>query len=96
MKEKLSAHINCTVLIGHKGETGKYFCTMKAIDGLLEVLSAKPQFHITETTCSKLCPDTISEILLGLSKISFEVCMEEGIVHSLKLAKDSSEMNTVD
>jgi len=89
LREILNASTTANLTISHEGQNiGRFFCTGNVLNSLLETLSSTENNNI-EQGATKPSRKMITQTLLLLKKVSFELSKEDTVIHAMNTPDDS-------
>ena len=89
LRENLNASTTANLTISQEGQNiGRFFCSGNVLNSPLESLSTTENYNI-EQSATKLSRKMITQTLLLLKKVSFQLSKEDKVIHAMNATDDS-------
>ena len=88
LRENLNASTTANLTISQEGQNiGRFFCSGNVLNSLLQSLSSTENYNI-EQSATKLSRKMITQTLLLLKKVSFQLSKEDKVIHAMNATDD--------
>ena len=88
LRENLNASTTANLTISQEGQNiGRFFCSGNVLNSLLQSLSSTENYNI-EQSATKLSRKMITQTLLLLKKVSFQLSKEDKVIHAMNAIDD--------
>ena len=89
LRENLNASTTANLTISQEGQNiDRFFCSGNVLNSLLESLPSTENYNI-EQSANKLSRKMITQTLLLLKKVSFQLSREDKVIHAMNATDDS-------